>query len=95
MLRVDWQGEADKARAESLAAQAANRHQQQPELISDLEEALTAESDGEQVQPSIPGKLLDYATSGLVCQLQCTRLALFKMVVLKHASRYATGTICC
>ena len=57
MLRVNWQGEADKARAESLAIQAANRHHQQPELVSDLEEALTAESDGEPERPSTPGKL--------------------------------------
>lgn len=74
MLRVNWQGEADKARTESLAIQAANRHHQQPELVSDLEEALTAESDGEPERPSTPGKLSAHATR---CQLQCVRLTLF------------------
>ena len=57
MLRVDWQGEADKARSESLAIQAAHRLEQQPELVSDLERALSAGSDGEQTQASTPGQL--------------------------------------
>ncbi|KAL0044593.1 hypothetical protein WJX82_001696 [Trebouxia sp. C0006] len=55
MLRVDWQGEADKARSESLAIQAAHRLEQQPVLVSDLERALSADSDGEQTQASMPG----------------------------------------
>ena len=58
MLRVDWQGEADKARSESVAIQAANRREQQPELVSDLERALSGDSDDEQTQASTPGQLL-------------------------------------
>ncbi|DBB01927.1 TPA: hypothetical protein ACH3X1_000519 [Trebouxia sp. C0004] len=54
MLRVNWQGEADKARSESLAIQAANRHEQPPELVSDLEQALNVVSDGEQTPGVIP-----------------------------------------
>ena len=57
MLRVDWQGEADKARAESLAIQVANRHEHQPELVSDLERALSGDSDVEETQASTPGQL--------------------------------------
>lgn len=58
MLRVDWQGEADKARSDSLAIQTAHRLEQQPELVSDLERALSAGSDGAQTQASMPGQLL-------------------------------------
>ena len=66
MLRVDWQGEADKAREESLAIQAANAHNdgQAPELVSDLEEALNADSDSDPAQPSIPGKAIE---ASLLC----------------------------
>ncbi len=67
MLRVDWQGEADKARSDSLAIQAANRHEQQPELVSDLEQALNAGNDGEQAQASTPGQLFNQSLISLAC----------------------------
>lgn len=64
MLRVDWQGEADKARSDSLAIQTAHRLEQQPELVSDLERALSADSDGEQTQASMPGQLsIDHSSA--------------------------------
>lgn len=68
MLRVDWQGEADKACEESLAIQAANRHEQEPELISDLQEALNGDSDSNPAHPSIPGTYEEhYSFSCLDC----------------------------
>lgn len=59
MLRVDWQGEAKKARLESLAIQAAHEDANRP--CQDFEQALitesTTDSSDAQLQHSNPGQL--------------------------------------